>query len=278
MRRPATVALALLALSGCAGGDEDARPTTTAAPPPAPPPTATPTQTAPPGATETAATPVDPAVPPGSKTVLVYFLRDGKLAAGRRVVAPTPAVARAAVDALSRGPTRAERKADFQTRIDPYMIVGALTIRAGTATIRLQPCPPMDQVVYTLTQFPTVKRVKSPCLGGRTMSRDDLESVTPAILVESPTVGDSVRSPLRIRGSANTFEATFVVNVVDADGRVVADQPVTATSGSGTRGTFAATVAFEIDRPGGKLVAFEESAKDGSRINVVEIPLRLQPG
>ena len=85
-------------------------------------------------------------------------------------------------------------------------------------------------------------------------------------------------SPLRLRGTANTFEATFQVELLDADGRVVGKRFATATSGSGTRGTFDVTVPFSARKPGGTLVVYEDSAKDGSRINVVRIPLRLQPG
>ena len=50
---------------------------------------------------------------------------------------------------------------------------------------------------------------------------------------------------------------------------------VTATSGSGTRGTFDFTIPFEAPDGIGKLVAFERSAADGSRIHQVEIPLML---
>lgn len=66
-----------------------------------------------------------------------------------------------------------------------------------------------------------------------------------------------------------------MINVVDWDGRIVAEQFVTATSGSGERGTFDVTVPFEVDRPGGSLIVFEASAEDGRPIHVVE--LRLEP-
>ena len=53
---------------------------------------------------------------------------------------------------------------------------------------------------------------------------------------------------------------------------------MTATSGSGTRGTFDFTVPFTVEHAqSGKLVVFESSAENGSRIHVVEIPLRLEP-
>ena len=48
------------------------------------------------------------------------------------------------------------------------------------------------------------------------------------------------------------------------------------TSGSGTRGTFDVTIPYPGGHGGrGKLVVFESSAKDGSRINVVPIPVTL---
>jgi immunoglobulin-like protein involved in spore germination len=80
-----------------------------------------------------------------------------------------------------------------------------------------------------------------------------------------------------VHGTANTFEATFFLDLVAEDGRRIAEKLVTASSGSGTRGTFDATVPFEIEEEQrGTLVAFERSAKDGSAINVVQIPVELR--
>jgi hypothetical protein len=52
---------------------------------------------------------------------------------------------------------------------------------------------------------------------------------------------------------------------------VIDENFVTATSGTGTRGTFEFTTA-EVD-DATMLVVFETSAEDGSRIHEVEIPL-----
>ena len=73
-------------------------------------------------------------------------------------------------------------------------------------------------------------------------------------------------------GTANTFEANFQYELEDDTGRVVAENFVTATSGTGTRGTFEFDVAFDVEEGVGTLVVFESSAKDGSRINIAEIP------
>jgi germination protein M len=111
----------------------------------------------------------------------------------------------------------------------------------------------------------------------QTLRRSDFERFTPAILVESPLAYDEVASPLRVTGTANTFEATFAYELTDTDGRIVDANFVTATSGTGTRGTFDFTTGpFTVPFDGfGALIVFENSAKDGSRINLVEIPLRM---
>ena len=105
----------------------------------------------------------------------------------------------------------------------------------------------------------------------RATSRADFEDQTPAILVESPLPFAEVTSPLRVTGTANTFEATFQYELVDGEGEVVDENFVTATSGTGTRGTFDFTTGAFDDVAA--LRVFELSAKDGSRVNEVEIPL-----
>jgi len=87
-----------------------------------------------------------------------------------------------------------------------------------------------------------------------------------------------VHSPLHVTGLANTFEATFQVQLIDAAGRTVVDHYVTATAGTGTWGTFDASFPYRATETGaGKLVVFEISAKDGSHINEVDIPLTVGP-
>lgn len=108
-------------------------------------------------------------------------------------------------------------------------------------------------------------------------TRKDYEDQTPAILVEAPAPNDLVSSPLRIQGSANVFEATFQAVVTDWDGRIVAEKTVMAACGTGCRGTFDARIPFEWSGPPrGALIVYEVSAKDGSHINTVEIPLGFE--
>jgi Immunoglobulin-like domain of bacterial spore germination len=192
--------------------------------------------------------------------VRVYFVRDGKVAPVRRMV-PSRDSAYLLL-ALEDGPNATERHAGLTT---------ALTTGPGIPTSRLG----LAEVVYTLSQFDPSKPVS---IGTNAYTQVDFEDETPAILVESPLPFQAVRSPLHAMGTANTFEATFDYDLIGPDGKLLAHHVVTATSGSGIRGTFDVTIPFAVARAGaGKLVVYELSAKDGSRIHQVEIPLRFEP-
>jgi hypothetical protein len=145
----------------------------------------------------------------------------------------------------------------------------------------------LAQIVFTVTQLSTVDRVWFRIDGepvrvfssegivlDRPQRRADYEDQSPAILVEYPAVGDVVSSPLRLEGTANTFEATFEYELLDSSGTKLAGTFVTATCGTGCRGTFDESAIFDPgDETSGTVVVFENSAKDGSRINEVEIPV-----
>jgi len=255
----------LLVLAGCGGG-RSSTPVTVTATTTSPPPTAA---TAP-ATTQTAER---------RTTMRVYFLRGEKVGPAAREVTGTRAVGRAALEQLLAGPTAAERGDGLTSALADGTNLLGLSIAAGVATVRLSPEPDsrqaQAQVVYTLTQFPTVRSVR---LGsGAPLARSTFEGETPQILVESPLPGAEVASPIRISGTANTFEATFQADVVDGAGKVLSTTTVTATSGSGDRGTFAEEIPFESGGGPGKLVVYELSAESGARTHEVEIPLRLAP-
>lgn len=223
------------------------------------------------------------AEPVGESDVSVYFLLDGKVWPVRRTTERTPAVASAALDALVEGPTEEEAEELFlESAIPEGTEVVSLAVQDGVAQVAFStplPSEAIAQVVYTLTQFPTVDSVELveggvPIAG---FDRGDYEDLTPPILVESPRFFEEVPNPVRATGTANTFEATFQYELTDTDGRIVDEGFVTATSGSGERGTFDfATARYDIPFDGvGALIVFEVSAKDGSRTNLVEIPIRM---
>jgi germination protein M len=256
----ATSVLALAALAGC-GNDEESSPEARSTTPPT-----------------VESKPLE-TVPGSAQAILkVYLLRDAKVAVESRSVVAGPAVARAALVELLEGPTSGEAARGLTSDIPRGTKLDDLAVDDdATAVVELS--QPLDeaataQVVYTLTQFPSIKRVR---LEGEEHVRGDFEPHTPSVLVESPVPGEGVTTPIRIDGTANTFEATFNVEVVDAAGKVLGERFVTATSGSGTRGRFDADVEFRAMSDGpGELVVFEISAEDGSRMNEVRIPLRLR--
>jgi hypothetical protein len=250
--------IALLALAGCGGGGGGY--TTTSS-----------TET-------TATTQTTETTPPETTSLRVYVLLDGKVQPVSREVPKTQAVARAALKQLLAGPTTANRELGMTTGFHQGVRVLSVDIANSVASVALDGSyerAGVAQLVYTLTQFPTVKAVE---IGGKRYTRADFEDFTPIILVESPLPFETVTNPFRVTGTANTFEATFQYEVVDPNGNVVAKNFVTATSGSGQRGTFDfVTKKFNSPAGTGALVVFEISAKDGSRVHEVRIPVQL-PG
>jgi hypothetical protein len=101
----------------------------------------------------------------------------------------------------------------------------------------------------------------------------------PPIAVAVPQAGAFVESPITIAGSANVFEATVSIRVLDANGDVIAETFTTASCGTGCRGDFSAELEVPISgQHPGTIQVFESSAQDGSMINTVEVPVTLVPG
>jgi germination protein M len=250
VRRVLLALVLVLLVAGC-GGDEATTDTTT-----------TTTTTAPAETTD----------------IRVYFLLEGKVWPVAREVDETDAVAQAALEELLAGPTDEEEvQLSFSSAIPQGVELDSVSVEGGVASVELS--DELDEeglaeVVYTASQFPTVESVE---VAGKSYARADFEDLTPAILVESPLYFQDVGNPVRATGTANTFEATFQYQLTDTDGRIVDENFVTATSGTGTRGTFDFTTKkYEIPFDGyGALIVYENSAKDGSRINLREIPVRM---
>lgn len=101
----------------------------------------------------------------------------------------------------------------------------------------------------------------------------------PAINITSPTCGQQVApgSTLTVKGRALVFEAMFTLELRDAAAATIVNTQVTAESGS-EESNFTATLAIPSDAVSGyyDLVAFDNSAKDGSVIDEFSIQLRLQ--
>ncbi len=273
-----TLALALaLVAAGCDGNQ-----TTT------PPETPSPTDTA---AQEQAKT----------TTFAIFLLRDGRLAPVRRVVDATPAVARAALEQLVAGPTDDERLDGLATAVPDGTAVLGVSLEDRTATVDLSGTfdeagdtastrGRVAQVVATLTQFPTIERVAFRLDGEPVetigapgvavdppIGRRAIEAQTAPILIESPLPGDAVTSPIRLRGTANVFEATVSLEVRDGAGAGVLETFTTATSGTGTRGTFDTRLTLPARDGPLTIVAFESSAEDGRPLHETDVDVMLEP-
>jgi hypothetical protein len=211
--------------------------------------------------------------PAAKVSVRLYFLLDGKVQGVDRNVPKATVPASEAFGALLEGPTAREQALGLSSAM-PSGADWTVTVGSdGTPVLETGKLSraALAQTVYTLTQFPGSRTVE---VNGTRYTRAGFEDETPSILVESPLPFRRVTSPLHARGTANTFEATFQYDLVGPDGKVLKTHFVTATSGTGTRGTFAFDVPFTA-QGSGKLVVYELSAKDGSRIHQVEIPLLL---
>ena len=236
--------------------------------------------------------------PVETTTVEVWFYDpNGALFQSSRSVA-LPAVAGGAIEELLAGPEAAESAAGLITGVPEGTTLRGITIHEGVATVDLsdaftdQETPALaaerlSQVVYTLTQFASIDSVRfridgTPLtnLGGfeldRPQTRADFAFAVPAILVQSPGIGDRVSSPVAISGTADVFEAVVSIEIRDANGTVLSSAFTMATCGTGCRGTFATTVRYDVNHTQpGTIVVFEVSAKDGSPQNVVRIPVTL---
>jgi germination protein M len=117
-------------------------------------------------------TPTPTSEPGGATSVKVYFFMDEKLVPVRRSIDATKAVGRASLNVLFEGPTDEEEAASppLTTSIPDGTILLGLDIADGLATVDLSRefesgggsasmSGRLAQVVYTLTQFPTVNRV-----------------------------------------------------------------------------------------------------------------------
>jgi hypothetical protein len=84
-----------------------------------------------------------------------------------------------------------------------------------------------------------------------------------------------VTSPLAPTGNADVFEAVFRLEILGPGGAVETARTITATSGSGTRGTWSVTVPLGPASAGADTIGvFTVSEKDGTtRENVVDIPI-----
>lgn len=248
------------------------------------------------GAARAETGPLPPAQPAASARVeqKLYFVRDGKLAVARRSVPLSPTPAADSLRRLFAGPTASERRSGLTTRIPSGSAVrwvrkcgnvasvnlSARFAPGGTLALNAQ----LAQVVFTLTQFPTLKLVRffidgketqaagsSPSRRFRVLGRHAFASYLPAIFLESPGASQRVRSPLLIEGSA---AGTILATVVGSDGKLLAQKLLLSRATTRTR--FEVKLGFRLSvEEKGRLIVFK---LDGANtITQIELPLTLVP-
>jgi germination protein M len=219
---------------------------------------------------------------------------------GYRSQESTPRIGTAALESLLRGPVPGDGQASTAIPADSKLL--NLTIDDGLATVDLSAefesgggsfsmLARLAQVVFTITQFPTVDRVAFEIEGkpvdvfssegivlDEPQTRADFADIAAPIVVDSPRPGTRVSSPVTVAGNSNVFEATVSLRIVDAAGNVLVRDFTTATCGTGCRGDYSKQLRFEVaEIQSGFIEFFEESAEDGSPLFMVRVPVRLQP-
>jgi germination protein M len=233
----------------------------------------------------------------------VWFTKGEKLWPVTRSEPETTAVGGAAIDALLAGPSATERALGIGTLVPADTSRLGLNISNGTATVDLSSeyqsgggslsmTMRLAQVVYTLTQFPTVQRVALRLDGepvtvfsgegivlDRPQTRHDYEDLLPVIAVAAPGFDQEVASPVKVSGLANVFEANVSIEVLDRNGEVVAHDVTTASCGTGCWGSFSLALAYHVDerQPGTIVVHDDDAAGSGTFPHEERIPVVLTP-
>jgi hypothetical protein len=289
------VVLALF-LAGCSGDDNETRPD------PEPAPEATETEAAPTPAPSEDAIPIE-----GSGRTLpiqLWYVQnvrgESKLRLHWVELPAVAAIGRAALEALIAGvPDDAPKNTGTIVPEDTELL--DLSIKNSVATVNLSrdfedtgmgtaaDGLQIAQVVYTLTQFPSVKKVhflidgeEVVMIGGHGIlldgpqTRKDWEQDLPPIVVFRPYAGEEVDVPFTLTGVANVFEATVSWRL--KQGREVLEEGfMTATCGTGCYGTFSQEIDPDVDLPARVVLeVFESSAEDGRPLHVQRIPLLLR--
>jgi hypothetical protein len=239
--------------------------------------------------------------------VRAYYVLDGDrgvegLVPTLRVVPKSTGVARAAMNALLDPDAVLAKYDQVSSAVPAGSKVLGLSVKNGVATIDLSSefesgggsaaaRYRLGQVVYTLTQFPTVRSVLFQ-IEGRTVTtfgaegivldgpqaRNDFEDLLPSIFVDRPAFGAAANNPARITGNADVFEATFRVALLDGSKKVLVDRMAMATCGTGCRGTFDVTLQYAVPKAQwGTLRVYFGSAMDGSPEDIRDYPVWLTP-
>lgn len=95
------------------------------------------------------------------------------------------------------------------------------------------------------------------------------------IIVRTPVQGTKISNPVVIKGEARTFENNVAVRITQSNGKVLAEDFTTAKSeDTGQFGPFEIQLSYsQPTQISGRIEVFQYSAKDGSEIDKVTVPV-----
>jgi hypothetical protein len=238
--------------------------------------------------------------PPGVHRFNTYWMRDCpapevateiagcRLAVGESRTTTSEDVARAAIEALMAGPNEGEVANQLGSNIRKLATFNRLTVEGDLATIDFnryfetaKTRPQTAQIVYALTQFPSIKRVQilvdnltNGAIGANPLTRDDVAEFTPPILLEGPTLNATVPHRFKATGSAVSADGVVHYRVESFDG-VRHDEGTAPVLGpEGQRGTILIPITLPPTVTGPVLLLVFEEGTSGPATEVTT-PARI---
>jgi hypothetical protein len=194
------------------------------------------------------------------------------------------AVALAGALALaSCGPVSAVPGTPTATNVPIVIITAAPTsiaqppVSTAAPTASLPPATP--SAATALTPVPTVAAATPATVTPTSATPPPFATPRVNIVVTSPSAGQTVSNPVHIAGIARVFEATVAYEIVSG-GRTLVTGFTNASVGAPDWGSFQvdATVGPVSSPTQVTVRVFARSMKDGSIIDLVEVPVTLEPG
>lgn len=97
------------------------------------------------------------------------------------------------------------------------------------------------------------------------------------LVVNEPTPMQTISSPVRVAGSSNFFEASTRVRIRDSSGHILADTATLAAGWADKLYPFSISLSYSTPSTSqGVVEVFESSAKDGSDIHKISIPIQFR--
>ena len=153
----------------------------------------------------------------------------------------------------------------------------------GTVNVAVLPHTKFLDESGKAVAFSNLKRGFTIFAKGKLISKDSFLASeikitkVPNVIVFSPAPNEEISSPITIRGEARVFESTFAYRLYDGDvGLLFEGHAMTASPDAGLFGPFEVIKTYPPPKSqGGTLEVFEYSAKDGSEINKVVVPVKF---